>query len=229
MKKEFLMDNSVWVKTFVADVDAYIKARAEYVDTRLDEKSWSREGVKEKLVNSMKFVLWLFNKEISNKLGFELELKLVNLEAKRVPVRLMADPDLVGTGVTWVFIEINLTTIDSIVDDIFKENRNQKDVERFVVDWCQSLEGSMVQEFAHILYLESVCKSEKKDLFVKSLAGNPALDTDVDSATRNEYLVSEIETHGRLVQVDFLRKVYPNSWALAWCESDLKKIMELSA
>lgn len=227
MKKEFLTDQSLWKKALVVDVDAYVKAQAEFVSCGLDEKSWSRESVKERLVSSMKFVHSLLSKEISNKLGFDLELKLVNLEAKRVPVRLRADPDLVGMGEVWVFIEINLTTIDSIVDDIFNESLNQKDIERFTADWCQSLEGSMIQEFAHILYLESVCKSGNKELFVKSLAGNSALDTDVDSATRNEYLVSEIEIHGRMVQVDFLRKVYPNSWALAWCEHDLKRIKEL--
>lgn len=228
MKKEFLTDQSLWKKALVVDVDAYVKAQAEFVSCGLDEKSWSRESVKERLVSSMKFVHSLLSEEISNKLGFDLELKLVNLEAKRVPVRLRTDPELVGTSEIWAYLQINMTTVDSIIDDIFNGYKELVEIKKFTEDWCQFLEGSMIQEFAHVLYFESVCKSRNKDLFIKSLVDYPSLDTDIDPAIRNVYLVSEIEIHGRLVQVDFLRKVYPNSWALAWCEDDLKKAKELS-
>ena len=228
MKRKFLVDEKVWKKSFVDDVDAYIRARVEYVSSKLDKKSWSRAGVKVRLVGSMKFVHSLLSKEISNKLGFDLKFEFVNLNAKRIPVSLMADPELVGTGEIWAYMQINMTTVESIIDDIFNGYKELVEIKKFTEDWCQSLEGSMIQEFAHILYFESVCKSRNKDLFIKSLVAYPSLDTDIDYATRNEYLVSEIEIHGRLVQVDFLRKVYPNSWALAWCEHDFKRIKELS-
>lgn len=228
MKKEFLKDETVWKKSFVVDVNAYTKARAEYLCTKTEETTWSKDQAKKRIIDSMSFVFHLLKKEISEKLGFSLRTEYVKLGAKRVPVRLAVDFDLVGTCTEWAYVEINTNTIDSIVDDLFSENRSLEDLKRFTEDWCQFLEGSMVQEFAHILYVESVCRSDNKIVFVQSFASYPVLDVDVDSHNRDKYLATEIERHGRAVQVDFLRKVYPNSWALAWCEHDLKKIKELS-
>lgn len=222
-----MTDDLLWKKSFLSDVEGYKKARAEYLNSKTEETPWNKDLVKKRIIDSMNFVFLLLKKEMSEKLGFSLRTEFVNLDAKRIPVRLMADFDLVGTGTEWVYIEINTNTIDTIVDDLFVENRNLVELKRFTEDWCQFLEGSMIQEFAHILYIESVCRSDSKNLFVQSFASYPILDVDTDSHNRDKYLVTEIETHGRIVQVDFLRKVYPNSWALAWCEHDLKRIKEL--
>ncbi len=227
MSNVFLTDDLLWKKPFVSDVEGYKKARAEYLNSKTEETTWSKDLVKRRIIDSMNFVFLLLKKEISEKLGFSLRTDCVKLDAKRIPVRIMVDFDLVGTGTEWVYIEINTNTIDTIVDDLFVENRNLVELKRFTEDWCQFLEGSMIQEFAHILYIQSVCRSHNKNLFVQSFASYPILDVDVDSHNRDKYLATEIERHGRAVQVDFLRKVYPNSWALAWCEHDLKRIKEL--
>ncbi len=87
----------------------------------------------------------------------------------------------------------------------------------------------MVQELAHILFLENVIKTPKrKDHFVKQMRNYPKLDSDVSLEKRREkYLTTDIEKHGRLVQLDFLQKIYPKSWALAWCKEDVNEIKEL--
>ena len=227
MKKEFLLDDSIWEKSFVVDVNEYKKGREDYVNSCVSEEFWGRDGVRERIIASMNFVFLLLGKEMSKKLGFDLRLEFVNLIAKRVPVRTMADPELVGTGEVWVFIQINMTAINCIVDDIFEGNNVIADIKKFTEDWCQFLEGSMVQEFAHILYFLSVCNSDRRNAFIKTMSDYVFADEDIGSATREAYLVTEIERHGRVIELDFLIKVYPNSWALAWCEEDLKQIKEL--
>ena len=98
MKKEFLLDDSIWEKSFVVDVNEYKKGREDYVNSCVSEEFWGRDGVRERIIASMNFVFLLLGKEMSKKLGFDLRLEFVNLIAKRVPVRTMADPELVGTG-----------------------------------------------------------------------------------------------------------------------------------
>lgn len=87
----------------------------------------------------------------------------------------------------------------------------------------------MVQELAHVLFLEDTIKTPKwKELFIEQMRNYPKLDSGVNlEKRRKKYLTTDIENHGRLVQLDFLQKIYPKSWALASCEEDVKEIKEL--
>jgi len=52
----------------------------------------------------------------------------------------------------------------------FADTADKKVIKKFTEDWCQFLEGSMVQEFAHILYFLSVCNSDRRNAFIKTMS-----------------------------------------------------------
>lgn len=164
-------------------------------------------------------------------------LKLIiedDKKSKRTPLKTIFDTDIFNEPVPetdnrkQLFIAINHESFAWIVDNIFKnEETDKRDI--FHRDWCESLESSMVQEIAHVIFIADAEKDKvKSQMFLAQLQHHPKFDDSLSNEDREKfYLSQDIEKHGRLWESVFLNKYYPNSWAEAWLKNDLEECNSL--
>lgn len=236
LKQEHFVSDRVWNYRFDwTEKDLYLNGKRKFIKQNLNLELKDKERVIERLFLSAKYLFDFCVVTLENEIGCPIRLEKVFGRNKRVPLETVFNDEVFdfsfgAPNTEWRYITINTDSLADITEKILN-GKESTDVERekYIEDWCQYLEGAMVQELAHVLFLEDTIKSSKsKELFVNQMSNYPKLDDEVSLENRRKkYLTTDIEKHGRLVEVDFLQRIYPNSWALAWCEEDVKEVKEL--
>ncbi len=238
LKQEHFVSNKVWNYRFTwIEKDVYLNGKREFIERHFSLELKNKETLIERLFLSAKYLFDFCVGTLEKDIGCPIRLEKVFGRNKRVPLETVFNDEIfdVNFGVPsteWRYITINMDSLVDIAGKLLKSKScTNVEREKYIEDWCEYLEGAMVQELAHVLFLEDTIKSSKsKELFVAQMRNYPKLDSDASlEKRRKKYLTTDIEKHGRLVQLDFLQKIYPKSWALAWCEEDVKEIKGLSA
>lgn len=225
LKQEHFVSDKIWNYRFGwIEKGLYLNGKREFIKQHFNLELKDKEMLIERLFLSAKYLFDFCVNVLEEEAGSPIRLEKVFGRNKRAPLETVFNSEVfdVNFGVPsteWRYVTINM---DALADIAEKAEKN-------IEDWCEYLEGAMVQELAHVLFLEDVIKTPKrKELFMEQMRNYPKLDDEVSLENRRKkYLTTDIEKHGRLVQFDFLQQIYPKSWALAWCEEDIKEIKGL--
>lgn len=224
MGKEHFISEEIWNYRFSwPERDTYIEDKKKYLGLQADGKKTAKEKIEDRLFLSIKYVFELCMRTAKGDFGSSIRLEKVFNDNVRVPMETVYNDEIFednfgGISEEWRFVTVNMNSLENIAGKLI----NEKHIE----DRCQSLEGSTVQELAHILFLEDVSKDSKgRRLFLEQMKNYPKMNDDLSAGDRQtKYLTADIEKHGRLVELDFLSKIYPDSWAEAWVKYDLSKV-----
>lgn len=223
------VSDRVWNYRFAwIEKDVYLNGKRDFIKRRLNLEIKDKERVTERLFLSAKYLFDFCVGTVEEVVGSQIRFEKVFGRNKRVPLETVFNDEVfdVNFGVPnteWRYITINMDSLTDIAGKLLKSKScTNVEREKYIEDWCEYLEGAMVQELAHILFLEDVIKiPKKKELFMTQMRNYPKLDGEVSLENRRKnYLRTDIEKHGRLVEADFLRSIYPNSWAEAWVKKD---------
>lgn len=233
MKKEYFVSDEVWNYRFLwIEKELYLGSKRKYIEQNLDVGLADKERVVERLFLSAKYLFDFCVTVLEPELGSAIRLEKVSGKNIRVPLETLYNDEFLGYDTKaiiseWRYVTVNMNSLEDIAEKLLKgKSCTVAEREKYVEDWCQYLEGAVVQELAHVLFLEDVIKDNKrKKLFVEQMNNYPNMDDSLSSDDRQEkYLIADIEKHGRLVELDFLSKIYPDSWAEAWVKNDLVKV-----
>ena len=229
MEKEYFVSEETWNYRFWwIEKDSYIEGKKKCLDQYFDNEKTDNEKVVDRLYLSVRYLFDSCVKVIEKNFDCVIRLVKVCNDNVRVPLETVYNDEVFEESLKagseeWRYLVVNMNSLENIAERLLKKKCTGVKREKYIEDWCQYLEGVMVQELAHILFLEDVVRDNKrKILFVKQMKDYPKMNDSLSIVDRQaKYLTVDIEKHGRMVEVDFLSRIYPNSWAEAWVKKDL--------
>ncbi|HBC45347.1 MAG: hypothetical protein UX08_C0019G0012 [Candidatus Collierbacteria bacterium GW2011_GWB1_45_35] len=222
-----------WNYRFVwPEREIYIKNRDDYL--RKNKRVFvGKEAIYEELVLRLKFAFETCLDTNRSIFDGEVDLKESTGNNDKVPLQMLYDDEVLKESFDYFgkleklrFVQLNKIAIEKIATDLIGGDYTITEKEKYLEDWCQDLEAGIVQELAHVLFLEDVLKSgDRKKYFLEQMANYPNVEVRVsDEDRQTKYLSTDIEQHGRRMELDFLSRIYPTSWTEAWVKHDLSMV-----